>query len=119
MSGTPEQGKYAEAEPLYLRALRIREQQLVQEHPQLAETMHDLARLREAQGNGEAAKTLYIRALAVREQALGMHHPKRHKHAHASSPCSTHWDSMRKRPSLKQFSLSHERLACERYPKLG
>jgi Tetratricopeptide repeat len=38
--------------------------------------MHDLARLREVQGNNEEARTWYTRALAIREQALGAHHPK-------------------------------------------
>lgn len=38
--------------------------------------MHDLAWLRNAQGNSEEARTWYVRALAVREQALGARHPK-------------------------------------------
>lgn len=45
-------------------------------HLDLAETMHDLARLREAQGNGEEAKTLYACALAIREQTLVEGHAK-------------------------------------------
>jgi hypothetical protein len=38
--------------------------------------MHDLARLREAQGHREEARSGYERALAAREQALGPQHPK-------------------------------------------
>lgn len=38
--------------------------------------MHDLARLREAQGKSEEAKDLYARALAIRQQALGANHFK-------------------------------------------
>jgi len=38
--------------------------------------MHDLAQLREVQGNSEEARAWYTRALAVREQALGARHPK-------------------------------------------
>ena len=71
-----EQGKYEQAEPLYQRALRIREQQLGLEHPETAEIIHDLARSWEVQGNSEEASIWYARALAVREQALGTHHPK-------------------------------------------
>ncbi|MBA2677629.1 MAG: tetratricopeptide repeat protein [Ktedonobacteraceae bacterium] len=69
------QGRYAEAEPLYQRALRIREQ-LGPERPETAETLHDLAQLRQMQGNGEEARIWYVRALAVRERAFGVQHPK-------------------------------------------
>jgi hypothetical protein len=58
------------------RALRIREQQLGQEHPDTAEIINDLARLWEARDHKEEARVWYARALAVREQALGSHHPK-------------------------------------------
>ena len=71
-----EQGKYAQAEPLYQRALRIWEQQLGPEHPETAEIIHDLARFREAQDNCEETSVWYTRALAVREQTLGAQHPK-------------------------------------------
>ena len=71
-----EQSRYAEAEPLYRRALHIREQQLGPDHLQTAETMHDLARLREVQGNRDEAKPLYEHALAVREHIFGPEHPK-------------------------------------------
>ncbi len=70
------QGKYAEAEPFYLRALHIREQALGSEHPDTAEVIYDFALLRDAQGNRDEAKSLYTRALAIREQALSKHHPK-------------------------------------------
>jgi tetratricopeptide (TPR) repeat protein len=71
-----QQGKYAEAEPLFLRALHIREQAQGPQHSETAETMHDLARLREALGNREEARVWYDRALAVYQQVLGVHHPK-------------------------------------------
>jgi Tetratricopeptide repeat len=50
--------------------------QLGPEHPETAEIIHDLAKFREAQDNGEEASVWYARALAVREQALGAQHPK-------------------------------------------
>jgi tetratricopeptide (TPR) repeat protein len=61
--------------PLYQRALAIQEQALGPTHPDLADTMHHLARLREAQGHHEEARNWYERALAVREHALGAQHP--------------------------------------------
>ena len=45
-------------------------------HPDLAETMHDLAQLREAPGNNDESAALYARALAIREQALVEGHAK-------------------------------------------
>jgi tetratricopeptide (TPR) repeat protein/transcriptional regulator with XRE-family HTH domain len=72
-----ERGRYAEAEELYQRALHVR--QTVWDdpsHPETAETMYDLARLREAQDDREAARDWYMRALAAREASLGVQHPK-------------------------------------------
>jgi hypothetical protein len=45
-----EQGKVAEAEALYRRALHIWEEQVGETHPHRAEAMQGLAQLREAQG---------------------------------------------------------------------
>jgi tetratricopeptide (TPR) repeat protein len=69
------QGRYAEAEPLYQRALHIREQ-MGAEHPETAETLHDYAAFQEMQGKQQEARSLYQRALYIREQALGTRHPK-------------------------------------------
>ncbi len=71
----PEQGKYAEAEPLYQRALRIREQALGPDHPQVAYPLNGLANLYQEQGKYAEAEPLYQRALHIREQALGPDHP--------------------------------------------
>src|SRR5262249_47920206 len=43
-------GKYAEAEPLYQRALAIREQALGSQHPDVAQSLNDLAALYYAHG---------------------------------------------------------------------
>jgi tetratricopeptide (TPR) repeat protein len=71
-----EQGKYAEAESIYQRALHIRERQLGPEHPDTAETLHDFAAFQEIQGDHQEALTLYQRTFAIRQQALGAEHPK-------------------------------------------
>ena len=59
------QGKYAEAEPLYQRALAIREKALGPEHPDVANSLNNLAVLYRAQGKYAEAEPLYQRALAI------------------------------------------------------
>jgi len=66
---------YTQAEPLYRRALAIREQHLGPEHPDTATILHNLAILQRDTGNVVEAEQLYQRALAIREQHLGPEHP--------------------------------------------
>ncbi len=66
---------YAEAEPLYRRALAIREKTLGSDHPDVATSLNNLAALLYAQGKYAEAEPLYRRALAIREKALGPDHP--------------------------------------------
>ena len=68
-------GDYVEAEPLYQRALVIREKSLGPEHPHVAVSLNHLALLYSAQGKYAEADPLYRRALAIREKALGPKHP--------------------------------------------
>ncbi len=70
------QGKYAQAEPLYRRALAIREKVLGPEHPAVATSLNNLAGLYYAQGKYTQAEPLFQRALAIREKTLGASHPK-------------------------------------------
>src|SRR4029077_18816761 len=70
-----EQGRFAEAEPLYQRALLIREQNRGTHHPETAESLHGYARLLELQHRPDQALTCYQPALAIREQHLGKTHP--------------------------------------------
>ncbi|MDQ2888143.1 MAG: tetratricopeptide repeat protein [Chloroflexota bacterium] len=70
-----DRGRYREAEPLYQRALAIREQQLGALHPSTATSLGNLAALYRAQGKYEQAEPLYQRALTIREQQLGAQHP--------------------------------------------
>ena len=69
------QGQYAQAEPLYRRALAIWEQALVPEHPSVAISLNNLALLYRAQRKYTEAELLFRRALAVWEKALGPEHP--------------------------------------------
>jgi len=70
-----ERAQYSEAEPLLLRALAIREQQLGPEHPDIAESLYGLAKLSQHQEKYERAESLYQRALAIRAKRLGLTHP--------------------------------------------
>ncbi|MBV9710840.1 MAG: tetratricopeptide repeat protein, partial [Ktedonobacteraceae bacterium] len=69
------QGKYAEAEPLYKRALAIYEEIQGARHPDAAMSLHNLAGLYYAQGKYVEAEPLAKRALTVYEQILGPTHP--------------------------------------------
>ena len=70
------QAKYAEAEPLYQRALAIQEKVLGPEHPDVANSLNNLAFLYGAQGKYAEAEPLYQRSLAIWEKALGPEHPQ-------------------------------------------
>ncbi|HEY6286751.1 MAG TPA: tetratricopeptide repeat protein, partial [Ktedonobacteraceae bacterium] len=67
--------QYEQAEPLYQRALAIREKILGPEHPYTATTLHALAVLYWRQGQYEQAEPLMQRALAIAEKVLGSKHP--------------------------------------------
>ncbi|MCP4696462.1 MAG: CHAT domain-containing protein [Gammaproteobacteria bacterium] len=69
------QGRYGEAEPLSLRALRVREQVQGKEHPDTLISVNNLAELYRVQGRYGEAEPLYLRALRIREQVLGKEHP--------------------------------------------
>ena len=65
------QGKYAEAEPLYERALAIDEKTLGPGNPDLATDLINMALNYDAQGRYGEAEPFYERALAVYVKALG------------------------------------------------
>ncbi|CAN0212696.1 unnamed protein product [Ectocarpus sp. 6 AP-2014] len=69
------QGKYEEAEPLYVRSLAINEKALGRDHPAVATILNNLAGLLHSQGKYEEAEPLYVRSLAINEKALGPDHP--------------------------------------------
>ena len=68
------QGKYAEAEPLFGRALAVWEKALGPEHPQVATGLNNLGALYMSQGKYAEAEPLLRRALAIMEKALGPEH---------------------------------------------
>jgi tetratricopeptide (TPR) repeat protein len=66
---------YAQARPLYERALAIREKVLGADHPDTAKSLNNLALLLQAQGDLAGARRLHDRALAIREKILDPDHP--------------------------------------------
>ncbi len=66
--------KYEGAEPLYRRALDIREKVLGKEHPDTAESLNNLAELLHSKGDYVGAEPLNRRALAIFEKVLGKEH---------------------------------------------
>jgi tetratricopeptide (TPR) repeat protein len=69
-------GRYAEARPLFERALEIRERVLGADHPQTATSLNNLAALFKNQGAYAEARPLIERALAITKNILGPDHPQ-------------------------------------------
>ena len=70
------QGRYAEAEQLYKRALAIEEKALGANRPEVASTLNNFANLYSRQGRYAEAEGLLKRTLTIYEKALGANHPK-------------------------------------------
>jgi len=70
----PRRARQEEAEPLYQRALTIREKALGPEHPETARALYHQANLYYDQGKYEEALPLYQRALTIREKVFGLDH---------------------------------------------
>jgi tetratricopeptide (TPR) repeat protein len=66
-----ERAQYAAAEPLFRRALAVREATLGAGHLDTAQTCNDLGTLYQNQGRYAEAEPLHRRALAIREAELG------------------------------------------------
>ncbi|HLG13982.1 MAG TPA: tetratricopeptide repeat protein [Blastocatellia bacterium] len=69
------QGKYADAEPFYRRALDIREKTQRPDSPNLASSLNQLALVYYYQGKYAAAEPLFTRAIDIYKSSLGPSHP--------------------------------------------
>jgi len=70
-----DQGRYAEAEPLYRRSLAISENAFGPGHTQLAPSVNGLGVIYREQGDYHRAELFFKRALTIVETALGPKHP--------------------------------------------
>ena len=69
------QGKYAQAQPLYEKALEIRRRLLTDDQPDTASSYNNLAANLQAQGKCAQAQPLYEKALEIRRRLLIDDHP--------------------------------------------
>jgi tetratricopeptide (TPR) repeat protein len=69
------QGKRAHAEPLFRKALAVREEVLGPKHPDTATSYNNLAVNLHLQGHAREAEPLFREALAIWEEVLGPKHP--------------------------------------------
>ncbi|MEY3255313.1 MAG: hypothetical protein RLZZ29_444 [Cyanobacteriota bacterium] len=69
------QGRYSEAEPLYLYALEIRKRILTGDHPDVATSLNNLAYLYNNQGRYSEAESLFLHALEMRKRLFTDNHP--------------------------------------------
>ncbi|NEP10634.1 MAG: tetratricopeptide repeat protein, partial [Symploca sp. SIO2C1] len=69
------QGRYDEAEPLYLQALALLKKLFGHKHPNVAISISYLAGLYCSQGRYDEAELLYLQALALLRKLLGNEHP--------------------------------------------
>ncbi len=58
-----------------MQALALRRKLLGEEHPDVAQSLNNLAGLYDTQGRYAEAEPLYVRALALFEKLLGENHP--------------------------------------------
>ena len=71
LCSTTLQGHFAEAEPLYKRALAIAEKALGADHPNVGTTLNNLAEMYRAQGHDAEAEPPAKRAQAISQKTLG------------------------------------------------
>jgi tetratricopeptide (TPR) repeat protein len=69
-------GRYADAEPLLVRAMEICREALGERHPNYAGSLNNLAMSYKAMGRHADAEPLLVRAMEIYREALGEGHPE-------------------------------------------
>ena len=69
-----EQGRYSEAKPLFLQALKLAKSSLGEDHPQVAASLNNLAKLYCYQEHYSEAELLFLQALELTKRLLGEDH---------------------------------------------
>jgi tetratricopeptide (TPR) repeat protein len=70
------QARFAEAEPLYLRSMRIREHVAGPESAEFGSALNNIAVMYFERGQFEESEAAHLRALSIREKALGSDSPQ-------------------------------------------
>jgi tetratricopeptide (TPR) repeat protein len=81
------EGKFDQAEPLYVETLAILERAMGPEHLAVATALNNLADLYRVQERLAEAEPLYRRALAIKEEFLQGHHPSLATTLNNLAPC--------------------------------
>lgn len=82
-----------EAEPLYLRALAIRKQELGPEHPDMASSLNNLALLYQMQGRYAEAESRFQQALRILEQQQRTSRSERSRESSYEGVCWVNGDA--------------------------
>ena len=69
------QGKYEEAESVFLQALELRKKRLREDHLDIASNLNHLALLYKAQKRYKEAESFFLQALTIFKNQLGEDHP--------------------------------------------
>ncbi|BAU11184.1 hypothetical protein LEP3755_16770 [Leptolyngbya sp. NIES-3755] len=69
------QGLYADAEPWFVASLKVSRSLFGGQHPNVANSLNNLALLYESQGRYEQAERLFLQALELRQALFGEQHP--------------------------------------------
>ncbi len=69
------QGRYEQAEPLFVQALELCQRLLGEDHPHVASSLNNLALLYKSQGRYTEAELLQMQALELWQRLLGEDHP--------------------------------------------
>jgi tetratricopeptide (TPR) repeat protein len=69
-------GRFAEAEPLFREAIKLGENTIGREHPEIATRLVNLGRVLQLSGRPKEAEPLYREAIAIDEKTYGREHPE-------------------------------------------
>ena len=84
-------GKYADATEIATQSLALGERQFGPDHPEVGNSLNDLAFLYTRLGRYSEAEPLYKRALAIREKALGSDHVDVGRRSTIYPCCTLNW----------------------------
>ena len=114
------QGRYSEAEPLYLQALEIYRRVFPKNHPNLANNLNKLAELYHYQGRYSETENLYLQVVEIDRQSLPKYHPNLATHLNNLAGLYTAQGRYSESETLCLESLEIDRRSLpENHPKLA